>query len=283
VVRLIDALARQCVRLQKAAGGHPATSDQPSPVRITCRWAWKGEPLAAGTHLTHISRGGGLHDNSGQTAEAVEAKQLAEGAAARAWALLQDLLRLHDSAATNFALRTAAAAAVLEEDSRVELPVWLVDGFIGDSSASVPTAAETAKGRSDGHRGEKPPSRTGHPTALISLFMQHGLLEQACDFTVRLLLLGGDLSQEHEHKLFDMATLDSTYFDDQLSWMPYSHIDRLLHLIERKIKQRAKELQGAEDAELSNLADKRQHLENALQMHFEHLITNYAQTTRAAM
>ena len=68
----------------------------------------------------------------------------------RAWALLHDILRLHDSASTNFALRTAATAAALEEDSRVELPLWLVNGFIGESSLHLPTAAEVRCGRVEG-------------------------------------------------------------------------------------------------------------------------------------
>lgn len=227
--------------------------------------------------------GGGDHQRAATTRAAV------------AWALLRDVLELHDSETTGLALRTAAVGAALELDPRVCLPLWLTEGFLGDrhlapssvtsqpgeaaleSPMDVDREATTRDGAASPSydEGGRKQRRGGHPSKLLELYMNQGLLLPACTLVSQLLLAGADKSAAGETARYDwICGVETT--QGQSVWLPYSHIDRLLHLAHGRVDVLKRGgVPGKKDDGVDSFGPLERalvHVEELLELHFVHLI-----------
>ena len=118
-----------------------------------------------GTHVsaTASSRGGSSALSSGGGLLGSDAAA-AEASPPAAWAALRAFLERHDTPERNFRPAEAAARAILATGAGLRLPQWLTAKFT--SGRGTPGSSGMAR-------------RGANPTALLTVYLQHGRLEEA--------------------------------------------------------------------------------------------------------
>jgi len=130
-------------------------------------------------------------------------------------AACMDLLRTYTTTYANSTNKLAVDVAdtLLDLDNcMATLPIWLTDLLCGTSSGCF---ADVAKETSE--------SDAADPTALVKLYMKHGLYAQACKVVARALDKTGKEGSSAARRLPE---------EGQIDFVPYSTIDQLWNIIE---------------------------------------------------
>ena len=104
----------------------------PTPFRASCQWA-AGAPVPLSSDSADSFYQHHRYSSRSKVDTVINAS-IDREQCLRAWALLRDVISLHESPESRLAV--TAAAAALEEDSRVALPRWLVSLFHSNSPGS---------------------------------------------------------------------------------------------------------------------------------------------------
>eukprot|EP00558_Chaetoceros_sp_UNC1202_P005619 CAMPEP_0197246016 /NCGR_PEP_ID=MMETSP1429-20130617/10611_1 /TAXON_ID=49237 /ORGANISM="Chaetoceros sp., Strain UNC1202" /LENGTH=211 /DNA_ID=CAMNT_0042706609 /DNA_START=156 /DNA_END=791 /DNA_ORIENTATION=+ len=124
---------------------------------------------------------------------------------------------------------------------RAELPSWLINSMLG--SGNVENNGLFAKSGGD-------------PTALLKLYMKHGLYVKACELICHIVRgKGNDRDQQAVSRLPEKGNID---------FLPYDAIDRLWNLIESQLRS-----SGVSRCKRQKLLDGRMDMEAALEKHFK--------------
>lgn len=116
----------------------------------------------------------------------------------KAWAHLKTLLLECDSVESNFELHELAVDSILCQRPQMELPVWLTESFVGKNHRKKSQWVFAGAG--------------ANPAALLRLYLQHGLLLEACSFLQRFVPSSLDKENPTHMRWFPYALID-TLFD----------------------------------------------------------------------
>jgi hypothetical protein len=101
--------------------------------------------------------------------------------------LLKSILYRLDGIESNFALHISSADAMLSVDDAIGLPTWLVDSLKGGAGAlrygrALPINKSSTECKMPSTKYLPTfANGGGHPTSLITIYMKHGRLADACD------------------------------------------------------------------------------------------------------
>lgn len=124
---------------------------------------------------------------------------VADAASARpCWSKLQNLLRTYDGPQTNFKYAIASATSILRRDSRIRLPLWLVESVLNPALGSAGTLVSEHSGA----------------ISLLRLYLEFDLVEDA-------LKLASTLFDRAHNTLAEKGTKKQVL-------LPYTLVDRLI-------------------------------------------------------